>query len=194
MERGKGRCAVGWALLALAVVSFSTRQSRMADEQTKSLEDVHRDAGPAPGYLICWPTPITGVIDNRVKGMIQRALARLDGGGPRPVLVLEFARGTTEFGEGSDFSRALAWARYLSSRHLAGVKTVAYVPESIKGHAVLVAMACEEIIMHPEAEIGEAGVDEPAEEAIDPAVLSGYKQIASNRRTIPVEVALGMLD
>jgi membrane-bound serine protease (ClpP class) len=59
---------------------------------------------------------------------------------------------------------------------------------------VLVAMACEEIIMAPDATIGEAGIDEPAEEPIGRTVRSGYSEIANVRRTIPAEVALGMLD
>ncbi len=150
---------------------------------------------PAFGSLIRVPLPITGNVDNRIKAMIQRAQDRAEfEGGARPVLVLEFVPSGSEFGEGTDFTRALALARYLSSRELAGVKTVAYVPHSIKGHAILVAMACEEIIMARDAELGEAGIDEPAEAAIDPTVLAGYRQIAQRRRTIPVEVALGMLD
>ena len=48
--------------------------------------------------------------------------------------------------------------------------------------------------MAPDARIGEAGLDEPAQEAINPTVLSGYQMIANRRRTIPGEVALGMLD
>src|SRR4029079_12283166 len=88
----------------------------------------------------------------------------------------------------------LALARYLSSRELSEVKTVAYIPQAIKGHAVLVAMACEEIIMAPEDTIGRARQDEPAEEAIDPTVRSGYSEIANRRRTVPAAVALAMLD
>ena len=59
---------------------------------------------------------------------------------------------------------------------------------------MLVALACEEIVMAPDAEIGDAGIDEPAQEAIDPTVRSGYSQIADRRRTIPTAVAIGMLD
>ncbi len=55
-------------------------------------------------------------------------------------------------------------------------------------------MACESIIMGPEAVIGEAGLDEPAEQVTDPTVRSGYREIANRRRTIPAEVALAMLD
>ena len=100
----------------------------------------------------------------------------------------------SKFGEGTEFGRALDLARYLSSRELSAIKTVAYIPQSIKGHGVLVALACEEIVMAPDAEIGDAGVDEPAQEAVDATVLSGYRQIADRRRTVPTAVAIGMLD
>lgn len=156
-----------------------------------------KDAGgQAAASLIRLPLPLVGNADTRVKAMIERVRRRAEQqrGGERPILVLEFAPGGTEFGEGSDFTRALGLARFLTSREMAGIRTVAYIPRTIKGHAVLVAMACEEIVMARDAELGDAGVDEPAEEAIDPTVKSGYKQIAQRRRTIPVEVALGMLD
>ena len=146
------------------------------------------------GRLIRVPLPITGNADTQVKRAVQKTLAELKPADSRPVLVFEFATIDNQSGQGSDFSRALALARYLSSRELSEVKTVAYIPQAVKGHAVLVAMACEEIIMAPEAAIGRAGQDEPAEEAIDPTVRSGYSEIANRRRTVPAAVALAMLD
>ncbi len=107
------------------------------------------------------------------------------------MLVLELWPGQVEGGAGSDFFRAMSLARFLSSRDMAGVKTVAYLPKTVKGHGVLVAMACEEIVMAPDAELGEAGIDE---QTIGPTVRSGYKEIADARRTIPAAVALAMLD
>jgi membrane-bound serine protease (ClpP class) len=144
--------------------------------------------------LVRVPLPLAGNADTQVKRAIQRALAEMPGGDPRPTLVFEFSSLQNQTGQGSDFSRALALARYLSSREATAAKTVAYIPKALKGHAVLVAMACEEIVMAPEAVIGEAGLDEPAEEAIDPTVRSGYREISNRRRTIPGEVAVGMLD
>ncbi|MGD9720883.1 MAG: NfeD family protein [Pirellulales bacterium] len=146
------------------------------------------------GRLIHIPLPITGNADTQVKRAVQKALGELHAARSRPVLVFEFGSSADQTGQGSDFSRALALARYLSSRELSEVKTVAYLPRTLKGHAVLVAMACEEIIMAPEAQIGEAGIDEPAEEPIDPTVRSGYAEIANRRRTVPAQVALAMLD
>jgi membrane-bound ClpP family serine protease len=68
---------------------------------------------------------------------------------------------------------------------------VAYLPNSIEGHAVLPAIACQEIIMAKDATIGSAGVDE---KTLTPTMRSAYSEIAGRRRTVPVVVALGMLD
>jgi len=123
----------------------------------------------------------------QVEKTVHENREKLPVGDDRPVLVFEFSSSKNQSGQGSDFERALKLARYLSSREASAAKTVAYIPHSLKGHAVLVAMACEEIIMAPEALIGDAGMDEPAEEGIDPTILSGYREIANRRRTIPAE-------
>ena len=59
------------------------------------------------------------------------------------------------------------------------------------GHNVLVAMACHEIIMSEDADIGEAG---KYEAVIEPWVRDAYRQIANRRKTVPEAIALGMLD
>ena len=74
-------------------------------------------------------------------------------------------------GSGSEFERALSLARYLTSEDLRRVRTVAYVPRAAIGHAVLVALACEEIIMDQDAVLGDAGIDESS---IGPTVRGGY--------------------
>jgi membrane-bound ClpP family serine protease len=61
----------------------------------------------------------------------------------------------------------------------------------VKGHAVLAAIACEEIILGAEAEFGAAGIDE---NTITPLLRAGYTEIAEQRRTVPTALALGMLD
>ncbi len=146
------------------------------------------------GRLIRVPLPITGTVDTRVQRTIQKVVADLPKDGLRPVLILELQPVQSEFGQGSTFGRALELAEFLSSRELSSVKTVAYIPKSIRGHAVLVAMACEEIVMAPTAELGDASADEAADQVINSTVKDGYRRIAGLRRTIPPEVAAGMLD
>lgn len=94
-------------------------------------------------------------------------------------------------GSGSQFERSLALARYLTSERLRTARTVAYLPGRVSGHAVLPVLACEEMIVGPEAELVDAG---EAEAFIDPAMRAGYEEIAGRRRTVPVPAVLGLLD
>ncbi len=175
-------------------------QADKADDKAKEPIAAEKPVGraqaatPGKGYLIRVNLPITEGTDLRVRRAVTQLLGTLDPNGPRPVLVIELWPGQVEGGAGSDFFRASSLAKFLSRdlRDLASrVKTVAYIPKTIKGHAVLVAMACEEIVMAPDAEIGDAGIDEAV---ISPFVRSGYKEVADSRSTIPVAIALGMLD
>ena len=92
---------------------------------------------------------------------------------------------------GSEFGAAHDLADFLSSDELNAADTVAYLPKPIQGHAVLAALACQEIIMADDASIGAAGIDE---KTISDTLRSAYAEIAGRRRTVPVTVALGMLD
>ncbi|MGH7192662.1 MAG: hypothetical protein ACREJM_03905, partial [Candidatus Saccharimonadales bacterium] len=105
--------------------------------------------------------------------------------GQWPVLIFEIRPGDSEFGKAHDL------ARYLSGDNLDGATTVAYLPETITGHAVLVAMACEEIIMSEDAQLGDAG---KGEALITPSMQSTYVEIAKSNLTIPPDVALKMID
>ena len=151
---------------------------------------------PSPGafshaHLIQIPLPISGTVDDQVKQQIDRVLDQISFNNDRPVLILEFLSSHQGHGSGSQFERSFALARYLTSDRMQGARTIAYLPQSLQGHAVLVAMACEEIIMHPDAEFGRAGIDEVK---VDVTISSAYREIAGRARTIPVAIALGMLD
>ncbi|MGD9635828.1 MAG: NfeD family protein [Pirellulales bacterium] len=158
------------------------------------------DGAQGDGRLVRVRLPLVGNADAHIKSTIQRALTQLKMApredGRRPVLILELvpARRQGTFGEGTDFERAVSLARFLISEEMAAVKTVAYIPRSIKGHGVLVALACEEIVMNPAAEIGEAGIDEDPKRPVEPVKESIYRQVAEDRRTMPEAIALAMLD
>lgn len=182
------------ALTGLWLLAADAKSPAVADGVAPAQAAAEPAADRPAGRLLRVPLPLTGTADTQVIRSVKHALEMMPKGGDRPVLVFEFSSPQNQTGQGSDFERALKLARHLSSREASAAKTVAYIPQVLKGHAVLVAMACEEIIMAPAAQIGEAGVDEPGEEGLDPTILSGYREIANRRRTIPAEVALGMLD
>ena len=145
------------------------------------------------GRLLKVPLPVTADTERLVKRFVDRTLDEARAKELRPVLIFEFDIPPSQenFGRGSQFGASLETARYLSSDALAGATTVAYLPRSIQGHAVLVALACDEIIMAPDASIGAAGIDS---DQIEDVMRSGYREIAQRRRTVPVELAIGMLD
>ena len=143
------------------------------------------------GQWIRIPLPIDNSIAVGVEQSIQKTLSAAHD--EQPVFVLEFVapEGAADAGQGTKFKDAYELATFLTSDELNGASTVAYVPKALKGHAVLVAMACEQIIMSPTATVGDAGADE---KFIKETLLTAYKEIARNRHTVPTEIALGLLD
>ncbi len=181
--------ACGVSLLAAAGDDGGARK---APVDAKSPVDAKVPDPPktTTAQLIRVPMPIAGEVDTRLKAMIGELLSRWQDASERPTLILEFG-GDEAAQRASQFERALSLARYLAGEKLGRVRTVAYLTGRVHGHAVLPVLACEQIIAHPDAELGQAGV---ADDALDPTVRSGYVEIAERRRTIPQAVVLGMLD
>jgi membrane-bound serine protease (ClpP class) len=185
--------AIGWvALLAWATGSIGRANAEPpADLKAEAAGPAKQPAKPADGHLIRVSVPIDGDVYAQVRAAVSRLADKSPrGGGPRPIIIFEFSPGQADGGRGSTFGNSLELAKFIA-RDLTGFKTVAYIPRTIKGHAVLVAMACQEIVMAPDAEIGDAGIDE---KIIDPTTRSGYMEIADAHKTIPPAIALGMLD
>jgi membrane-bound ClpP family serine protease len=137
------------------------------------------------------PLPITGSSDLVIKQIVQRTLEQLPPSDERPLILFEFWAPSGSEGSGSEFERSLSLARYLTSPALKGVRTAAYIPRIVTGHAVLPVLACEQIIMSPDAILGDAG---KGETGIGPTMRGGYTEIARSRLTVPEAIALGMLD
>lgn len=137
------------------------------------------------------PLPITGTVDTDIKQSLQKLLSRLTDKDQRPVVILEMDAEDQGQTQGSEFERSLAIARFLTSKEATRLKTVAFLKGPIEGHAVLVPLACEQIVMHPDAELGKAGIDEAS---ISTTMRQAYEEIAGFRNVLPPTLALGMLD
>lgn len=173
------------ALLALVAVLCASPAKALAANEPPSAKQV--------GHFVRITLPIDGQTYKRARRIVHNAIDKAAKEKARLVLICEFEvpKGQKNFGRGSEFGAALDLASFLSGADLNGVRTVAYLPESIQGHAVLAAMACQEIVMAKDATIGAAGIDEPT---ITPTLRSAYSEIANRRRTVPAVLALGMLD
>ncbi len=170
------------------------------------------DNGPkqrGAGHLIRVDLPITGRTSSTVRQSLKQIL---EGSGnvvraaDRPVVVLQFDVEQGQTGQGSSLGACIDLARFLTSPEMSRLETVAYVPDLRKtlspdaaqlghsrllGHAVLVALAADEIYMHPAASMGSAGRDESS---VDEFVREAYRNVVAKRLTLPVPVALAMLD
>jgi membrane-bound serine protease (ClpP class) len=195
-----------YAALTLAIGIVVNAASVATAEDPVSQESSKRQT-----YLVKVSLPINDQSERAVLQTIQRYVERTsENHSPqdRPILVLEFDTSNARTGIGSDFSRCQSLARYLTKNELGRFHTVAYIPEpqgfvdasrnlgqqansDLKGHAVLVALSCNEIIMHEKATIGDATVDA---EQIDEEIEFAYRFYTAKRAALPVPVAMSMVD
>ncbi|QDV23679.1 NfeD family protein [Aureliella helgolandensis] len=177
-----------------------------APAQAQSVDDQGGVAPAAPeelrqGYVVPVDLPLIGQRDEQIRRQITQISDSHPGAEQRPVVVLQFrastAQGAANADEsgglgtrGSQFERCLALARFLTSPEASRVRLIAYLSESVEGHAVLPVLACEEILAAPSAELGKAAIDEP----LDATIEGAYRDVVARRATLPEAVVLSMLD
>ncbi len=189
----------------------STKQAESSRKQSPGQTVEPNTAAPRPGYLVQISLPITASVQEQVEATLRRIAE--DAPTPRTaaeraVVVLEFDTSNGRDGRGSRFGSCTDLARFLISNELSRLELVAYIPapkgfladsntnaaqpqSKLVGHAVLVALACNHVVMHRDSAIGQAGIDEPA---IDEGLRNTYRQMAAKRLAFPVEFAVSLLD
>jgi len=145
----------------------------------------------SPGQFFTVTEPITNETIQHIRAATRQLVDRSAGEakGKSPILVFEFLPGETAPGS-SDFGTSYDLAN-LISKELGGAKlTVAYVPQPLKGYAVLPAVACREIVMGSSATLGPIT---PETQTFDPAFREPVRFLAL-RATRDPDLLLGMLD
>ena len=129
----------------------------------------------APAEVPAILVKVGSPVDEAVVGTVQNAALQLqrssEEAGARGVLVLELTPGSSRFGPVRDL------AQFLTSADLSDVRTVAWVPETVDGNNAVLALACEEIVLHPDAELGDLGRGR----ALDPADEAFVVSLAEKR-------------
>ncbi len=108
---------------------------------------------------------------------------------PRPILVFEFRPGDSAPGE-SPFGISSDLADFIAYDLQGAEKTVAFVPEPLSGYAVLPVLACDEIVMGPEATLGPIT---PPDGRVNERERAAIKSLAMIKGRDP-ELLLGMLE
>ena len=173
------------AVGALLCLQAGFEDASPADEGPPVAKDAQDQLPPIGQFLT-----ISGTVDDSVFGKVNRtALAlqtRAQQEKRRGVLVLEILPGS------SRFDQVLGLARFLATE-LPSLTTVAFIPEKLTGNHVVLALACKEIIMRPEAELGDISLGTP----LDPNEQAFVVNLVTNHRhnnKLNEALVLGMLD
>lgn len=137
------------------------------------------------GQFLTLPSTIDDVVLAKVNRtgltLKSQALQEL-----RPaVLVLEITPGS------SPFHQVRGLAKFLAN-DLAGVRTVAWIPKSVTGNHAVLALACKDIVIAPEAELGDISLGQ----ALDPDEQAFIVNLGNRRhnRGINEALVIGLLD
>ncbi|MBM80364.1 MAG: hypothetical protein CMJ78_07195 [Planctomycetaceae bacterium] len=156
------RLAYMMAVLSLACLPCMAQEE--ADGDAKEAKVDNEPLAPIAALVV-----VKGVVDEVTFSRITNAAHELQHQAVQEsrdaYLMLELHRGSSRFGQIHELAKSL------TSADLTRVKKVAWIPEPEKGETLdgmnaILALACNEIIMHPDAEIGditrdkELGVDE----------------------------------
>lgn len=129
-------------------------------------------------------------IDQAMFGRIKNAALSLQNEAEtedRPaVLILEIPPGTSRFGQVRDL------AKFLTSSEISRVKTVAWVTGDVTGYNVILALACNEIIMQDDSMLGDIGRGKPLDEDERQSILLLVRQ--RHNRMVSPALALAMMD
>ena len=144
----------------------------------------------APNVPLARYVTLTSPVDDVVFGHVQNTALTLQSQARtqkrRAILVLEITPGS------SPFHQVYGLATFLTSVDISDVKTVAWVPQTVTGNNVILALACNEILMHPDAELGDIGRGKPLDRDEEHDVIRLIEK-RHNPRVSPALV-LGMMD
>jgi membrane-bound serine protease (ClpP class) len=138
------------------------------------------------GQFVTVTSPVDDVMSSRVTNVALELQKRAEREDREAVLVLELTPGSSRFGQVRDL------AQFLSSTRLSRVRTVAWIPGNVLGHNAILALACHDIVMHPDAEIGDIGRGEP----MDPDEQQFVIGLVNKQHNVMLSpaLAMGMMD
>lgn len=145
--------------------------------------------GPANQVPLGQFITVANVVDDVAFGRVSRialALQTRVRQEKRPgILILEVGPGS------SQFHHIQGLAKFISTE-LPSLTTVAWIPETIRGNHVVLALACQEIVMKSDAELGDIGLGKPVD--LDERQFVVNLVNRRHNKRLSEALALGMMD
>ncbi|MCP4170327.1 MAG: hypothetical protein GY758_06090 [Fuerstiella sp.] len=138
------------------------------------------------GQFLTLHSPISDTQVARVGNVAVELQARAEQEDREAVLILKIPPGSSRFGQVSDV------ARKLTSANVSRVRTVAWIPETVEGPHAIIALACHDIVMDPDASLGNIGLGKAVPELEQKFILDIVNR-GRNSRLSP-GVVLAMMD
>jgi membrane-bound serine protease (ClpP class) len=110
-----------------------------------------QNGAKVPGRFLTVTSPIDDRMVSQAKNTVIALQKQAEREDRETVLVLEIEPGT------SRLLQVIDLARKLTSAETSRVRTVAYIPRTVEGTNTVVALACNDIVMHPDARLGDIG-------------------------------------
>lgn len=133
-------------------------------------EKVPEAKTPVARYLTIL-NPVNDLTLSRVRNALVNLQQQAEQDGREVLLILELEPGTSSYGHVRELCRELTASSYQR------VRTVAWIPQPEKnrrmdGYIAMAALACREIVAHPEVEFGDLGAGRPLDEEERLAVIN----------------------
>lgn len=147
-----------FSVVASMLAFLAIMQPTLTIAQNKEVVDSNADeAGTETGALKPFGqfVTISGQVDDdivsRLTNLTREMQTRAVREKRQAILVLRIEPGTSRSGQVGDLARVLV------SPELSKVRTVAWIPKTLDGNHVILALACHDIFMYPDASLGDIG-------------------------------------
>ena len=164
---------IGWVsawVAGIGLLGQGSSDGTLWSDEAGDAPVVAANKSPLAVYLSVG-SPINDSVQAKVLNAARKVQQQAEQESRPAILILEIGPGTSRFGAVRDLAKELASAKF------GALRTVAWVPEPkdkkrIDGYNVILALACKEIVMHPDAELGDVGRGKPVDAEEQQFVLS----------------------
>lgn len=188
--QGDFACSLIAFLIAavLAMPAAAQEDAKAADAEPAAEKPAAKQEAPSQpiGRLIELQSPIEGRSIAAVRNAGIELAAESSAEGRDAVLVLMIPPGTSQY---HDINGLVS---ELIKIQRTGVKTVAWVPNSVSGYNAMLVFACREVILHPDVIIGDFGRGEAIDTDQIEFIRSKANQLGLPKR--PASLAVAMAD
>ena len=186
MTRRQLNRGLWYRTLWVLVIAGAVAKSGVAQDEAAAPAADQTQPPPPLAKLVTLTSPVDDALYNRVRNTLLVLKNQAEADHRRAVLVLEITPGSSQMHQVQGLMRLLTEAQF------GDVTTVAWVPETVTGSNVILALACKEIVMHPDAQLGDIGHGR-ALEPIDRDFVLGQVEKRYNRM-LSAALVRGMLD